>query len=110
VTVPCPTVEWPSFLEECGPAEDPSILLRGTARIGGTRVAVVAIRIKPELRRAPDYRQDVPSAAYETGALDTMLEEFEYLTDELTVVAGGAGRSIVRLQTGPYVMGVLPAG
>ena len=109
MTVECPALEWPRVLEECGPAEDPTILLMGTARIGGTPVAVVAIRVKPELRRAPDYRQGVPSAAYETGALETILDELEYLTDEVGVVTGSAERSIVRLPTGPYVIGMVPA-
>lgn len=109
MTVPCPTLEWPPFLEECGPAEDPSILLTGTARIGGTSVAVVAIRITPGRTRVPDYRRGVPTAAYETGALETILEELDYLAQEVGAVTASAEPGIVRLATGTYVMGVLPA-
>jgi hypothetical protein len=109
MAVSCPALEWPNYLDECGPAEDPTILLSGTARIGGTPVAVVAIRINPGLRRCPDYRKDLPAAVYETGALEAILEELEYMTEELSVVTGSGERSIVDLAEGRYAMWVLPA-
>ena len=109
MAVPCPRLEWPPFLEEGGPPEDPSILLTGTARIGGTAVAVVAIRISPGRTRMPDYRQDVPAAAYEAAALETILDELEYLAQEIGAVMAGGEPGLVQLATGPYVMGVLPA-
>ncbi len=108
MAVPCPQLEWPHFLEECGPAEDPSILLTGTARLGGTSVAVVAIRIALGRTRVPDYRPDVPEAAYETSALETILEELDYLAQEIGTVTARTETGIVRLATGTYVMGMLP--
>lgn len=108
MAVPSPTLEWPPFLEEGGPAEDPAILLTGTARIGSTAVAVVAIRIHPGRARVPDYRPDVPTQAYETGALETILEELDYLAQEVSAVTASAEPGIVHLATGSYVMGVLP--
>jgi hypothetical protein len=109
MAVPCPTLEWPHFLEECGPVEDPSILLTGTARIGGISVAVVAIRISHGRTRIPDYRDGVPAGAYETAALETILEELDYLAQEVGAMTASSESGIVRLATGTYVMGVLPA-
>lgn len=109
MAVQCPPLAWPSVLEESGPDEDPSILLTGTARIGATPVAVVAIRINSKFRGAPDYKDTLPAAVYETGALETILEELEYLTEEVSVLTGSAERSVVELDGGPYVMWVLPA-
>jgi hypothetical protein len=109
MAVACPPVEWPKLLEEQGPAEDPGIVLKGTARIGGAPVEIVAIRVDLERRRMPDYRSDVPRAAYETAALETTLEELECVTQELSALTGVAERSIVRFATGSYVLFVLPA-
>jgi hypothetical protein len=108
MAVSCPPLEWPPFLEEGGPAEDPSIVLTGTARIGGTSVAVVAIRIAAGRTRVPDYRPDVPEAAYEAGALETILEELDYLAQQVGALTAPAETGIVRLATGTYVMGMLP--
>lgn len=107
--VACPSIEWPRFLEECGPAEDPGIVLKGRAHIGDTPLQVVAIRIAPELRRAPDYKRGVPQGAYRTAALETTLEELEYVTEELRSLTGAAERSLVLLPTGAYVLWLLPA-
>jgi hypothetical protein len=109
MVVACPSIEWPGALEECGPAEDPDIVLKGTARIGETPLQVVAIRVDPELRRAPDYKGDVPERAYRTAALETTLDELEYVTEELGGLTGAAERSLVRLPAGAYVLWVLPA-
>ncbi len=109
MAVQCPALEWPSFLEECGPAEDPSIVLKGTARIGGTPSAVVAIRIKPDLRRAPDYKSGVPADVYQVDALETILDELDYLVNEIGAITGSMERRVVRLSTGVYVLWLLPS-
>jgi hypothetical protein len=108
MAVPCPPLEWPPFLEECGPAEDPSILLTGRARIGGASAAVVAVRIAPGRARVPDYREGVPDAAYETSQLETILEELECLAQEIGAAPATMEAGMVQLATGTYVMGVLP--
>jgi hypothetical protein len=109
MAVACPPVEWPGLLEEQGPAEDPEIVLRGTVRIGGVPLEVVAIRVDLELRRVPDYKRGVPLAAYESAALETALEELECVTEQLSTHTAVVERSIVRFATGPYVVCVLPA-
>jgi len=109
MAVSCPAVAWPRSLAERGPVEDPTILLVGEARIGDATVSVVAIRIRPELRRTPDYRADVPRDAYAGGALETVLDELEGLTEEIGILTGAADRSIVRLPTGAYLVWILPA-
>jgi hypothetical protein len=109
MAVACPPVEWPKFLEEQGPAEDPEIVLKGTARVGGAPVEIVAIRVDLERRRMPDYKSGVPRAAYDTGALETTLDELECIAQELSTLTGVAERSIVRFATGSYVLCVLPA-
>ena len=109
MAVQCPPIEWPTSLEECGPIEDPSILLIAGARIGDTPVTVAAIRIDRELRRAPDFKPDIAPSAYKTAAFETILEELECLTEELNSAKSGAQRSIIELKTGSYVMWVLSA-
>lgn len=109
MAVACPPIEWPGFLEEKGPAEDPEIVLKGTVRIGGAPLEVVAIRVDLDRRRVPDYKRGVPMAAYEAAALETTLEELEYVTEALGALTGAAARSVVRLATGSYVFCVLPA-
>lgn len=109
MAVACPPIEWPGSLDEQGPPEDPAIVLKGTARIGGAPLKIVAIRVDLELRRMPDYKPGVPAAAYETTALETTLEELECVTEQLSGLTGAAERSIVRFATGPYVVCVLPA-
>jgi hypothetical protein len=63
MAVKCPALEWPGTLEERGPSEDPSILLTGTARLGGTPVAIMAVRINAEFRPLPDYKSGPPDGA-----------------------------------------------
>jgi hypothetical protein len=109
MAIACPALEWPSSLEERGPVEDPSIVLKGTARIGGAPAAVVAIRIKPDLRRAPDYKKGVAANVYQADALETILDELDYLVDEIGVITGGMERRVVRLSTGVYVLWLLPS-
>jgi hypothetical protein len=109
MAIQCPALEWPTSLEERGPVEDPSIVLRGTARIGGTPAAVVAIRIKSDRRRAPDYKVGVPAAVYQVDALETIVDELDYLVDEIGVIAGSMARSLIHLSTGDYVLWLLPS-
>lgn len=109
MAVQCPAIEWPNFLDACGPQQDPDIVLKGTVYIGATPLQIVAIRIDPQRRRTPDYKPDVPEAAYCTAALETTLDEFEYVTEQLAEMTGAAERSIVYLPTGPYVICIVPA-
>ncbi|HUN45355.1 MAG TPA: hypothetical protein VMU85_02495 [Stellaceae bacterium] len=111
--VPCPACRWPTALEERGPAEDPSILLTGTASIGDALLQVVAIRIDPTLRWALDYKRGVAAASYKANALsatlETFLEESESIASELDELLGERRPSIVQLATGPYKVWILPA-
>ena len=52
--VPCLPMQLPSTLQESGAAEDPTIVLSGTAQIGSTPFRIVAIRVEPRLRFMPD--------------------------------------------------------
>ncbi|MDA8107033.1 MAG: hypothetical protein M0015_00185 [Betaproteobacteria bacterium] len=105
--------QWPEALEERGPAQDPSILLTGSARIGQVPVQVVAVRINPELVSTPDYRPDVDKAGYRKGALDTLLEtildESESLVAGLAELLGEGRSSIVPLPQGSYLVWVIPS-
>jgi hypothetical protein len=98
---------------ECGPAEDPSILLSGTAHIAKAAVQIVAIRTSRGSGRVPDYKSDVPRACYQAnglaGLLEQMLEDFEYLATELSEIFGDGASELVELTTGPYKVVVLPA-
>jgi hypothetical protein len=109
MAVRCPAIKWPDVLEECGPEQDPEIVLKGTAHIGATQLEVVAIRIDPRFRRTPDYKPEVPEAAYDIEALEAALDELEYVIEALGAVTGVAEQSIVNLPGGPYVIWMLPA-
>ena len=112
MVVECPPCKWPSVLEERGPAQDPSILLIGAARIGETAVQVVAIRINATLRWSPDYRDGVADDTYRANGLDEALEgaleEFQSGAAELEEFLGASGSSVVELATGTYRMWVIP--
>ena len=101
-------MDWPRSLEEHGPAEDPSIILRARARLGSATLEVLAIRIDPELRRTPDFRKDLPIGLYHARAMETMLDELEYLSDALADVAESTSQSVIELETGTYLLCVLP--
>lgn len=111
--VQCPSCQWPSSFMECGPAEDPSILLSGTARIAQAAVQIVAIRTSRGSGRVPDYRSDVPRACYQAnglaGLLEQMLEDFEYLATEVSEIFGDGVSELVELATGTYKVVVLPS-
>jgi hypothetical protein len=113
MTIECPPCQWPTALEERGPAEDPTILLTGTALIGDAEVQIIAIRVDPLLRWTPDYRSDVAETSYQANGLDTVLETtleaFESVATAFADVLGESRSTIVDLATGPYRIGVMPA-
>lgn len=106
--VQCPLCQWPSFFTECGPVEDPTILLSGTAHIAQAPVQIVVIRTSTRSRRIPDYRSDVPRACYAEDGLDArleqLLEDCEYLANEFGELLGGSGPGAVELATGRYIL------
>lgn len=111
--VECPSCQWPTAFSECGPAEDPSILLSGTARIAQAAVQIVAIRTSPDSGRLPDYRGYVPRECYQENGLGTLLEQvledFEYLANDFGELLGDFGSGTVELSTGTYVIAALPS-
>jgi hypothetical protein len=111
--VQCPSCQWPTAFAERGPAEDPSILLSGTARIAQAAVKIVAIRTSRESGRIPDYRSDVPRECYQANGLDTLLEQvledFEYLAGDFGEILGDEGSEVVELTTGAYTIVALPS-
>lgn len=112
MSIPFPQCAWPATLDECGPKEDPFILLAGSAKIGNAPARIIAIRISRTLRCDPDYRQGVPAGIYGVNDLDagleTFLENAEDLTEELSDVLGEHAPSIVQLEAGAYMLWVLP--
>ena len=106
--VQCPTCQWPSSFAECGPAEDPSILLSGTARIAQAALQIIAIRTSCESGRMPDYRSDVPTECYEANGLNALLEQvledFEYLATDFGDMLDDAGSERIGLPTGSYTV------
>ena len=95
-----PAIEWPTSFDAQGPAEDPNILLSAQACIAGVTYAITAIRMR-EGMRMPDYRDDVPSGAYE-DALDSMREEIE-------VLASTMDPPLVSLGDGNYLLWMVPS-
>jgi hypothetical protein len=102
--VQCPSCQWPSSFSECGPAEDPSILLSGTARIARGAVQILAIRTSRVSGRIPDYKSDVPRECYqELGiVLEEVLEDLEYLASEFGDLLNDSDSEGVELPTGTY--------
>lgn len=102
--VQCPSCHWPSSFEECGPPEDRSILLSGTARIGSGAVQIFAVRTSRMSARIPDYGDDIPRERYqELGiVLEQLLENMEYLANELQDLSNDAGSGGIDLPTGTY--------
>jgi predicted mannosyl-3-phosphoglycerate phosphatase (HAD superfamily) len=103
--VQCPSCQWPSSFSECGPAEDPSILLSGTARIAQGAVQILAIRTSHKSSRIPDYKSDVPRECYqELGmVLERVLEDLEYLASEFgDLLNDNSDSEGIELPTGTY--------
>ncbi|HEY2758082.1 MAG TPA: hypothetical protein VGJ01_20355 [Pseudolabrys sp.] len=113
MAVECPSCRWPTAFEELGPVEDPSILLAGTAHIAQSAVQIIAIRISPNSRRAPDYKNDVPEECYKTNGLNETLaealEDFEYLSADFDELLGEGDSGLLELATGTYVVIALPS-
>lgn len=105
--------QWPEALVECGPVEDPSILLTGRARIGPVPVQIVALRVNPDVVAWPDYRPEIREEGYRAGGLAKLLEaladEFDYLVSELEELIGEGRASIVPLRQGSYLVLVVSA-
>jgi|SRR5690242_3880950 hypothetical protein len=99
--VQCPQIVWPREFAESGPEDDPTILLRGDARLAARPFSVVAIRVVPNRRFMPDYKDEVDDDAYGELRLDFLLEELGALLDVDTL-------PVVELDSGPYVVAVLP--
>jgi hypothetical protein len=100
MTVPCPVPEWPGSLEEAGPPEDRSILLQGQVSIGRTKFSVTAVRVDP-IRFGPDFRADRSLSIYDGYELSRLLHTVAELVGE-------AEPSAVQLETGRYVLWMLP--
>jgi hypothetical protein len=105
--------QWPEALVERGPAEDPSILLTGSARVGPVPVQIVALRVKPDVVGWPDYRPEVREEGYRTGGLakllETLADEFDFLVSELEELIGEGRASTVPLRQGSYLMLIVSA-
>ncbi len=99
--VPCLPIQWPSTLQESGPAEDPTIVLSGTAQVGSTPFRIVAIRVEPRLRFMPDYKSDIAGTIYDREVLETLLEELGEVSDTDHPLT-------LELATGVYVLWMVP--
>jgi hypothetical protein len=106
MTINCPPCLWPTFLEEKGPSDDPSILLTGTARIGNAALQIIAIRIKPTLRSTLDCKPNVAQESYQANDLDTVLgtvlDELEYTSAEIGNLFGEDHLTTIELSPGLY--------
>lgn len=113
MSIRSPSCQWPVELDERGPAEDPSIVLTGKAYVGRTPLQVVAVRMNPASGRLPDYKPDVPAAAYADAHVDialfSLLDELEYVANELDELLGDDQPGTVALAGGVYRFCALPA-
>lgn len=100
-SIPCPPIVWPSTLATAGPAEDPAIMLAGTARVGPANFSIVAIRVEPRLRFMPDYRIDLEEDAYDRNRLEMLLQELAELSDS-------DDPPVLEFPTGFYVLYMIP--
>lgn len=102
----------PVLLGEEGPPEDPTLLLAATAHIGNAAVTIIAVRVDPGRRAAPDYRPDLPRGCYQGKGydeiLDAVLEELDYASERLGGLLGAHQPNILDLPTGPYRIWILP--
>jgi hypothetical protein len=113
MSIPFPNSTWPAVLDERGPSEDPSILLTGTARIGGAMVHLIAIRINPALRSTADYRFDVAEERYRQnelkGLIDMALEDLDALVGEFDELLAEDPLDVVEFAGHPYMIWLVSA-
>lgn len=101
MSVHFPPPNWPSDLNEQGPAEDPSILLGGDAVIGTAHHRVIAVRMNPRTLSV-DYRADVAEEIYDDYQLEDMLDAVTFLDDiDNSVLVALGGKH--------YVIGMMPS-
>lgn len=97
-----PEPRWPAELLEDGPDEDPSILLSRAVEIGNVLHRLLAVRVNPNHLRV-DFRPDLGKAVYADYPLELMLDELTFFDD--------IDRSaVVRLESGSYILWMVPAG
>jgi hypothetical protein len=104
MTIPCPPCTWPTTLAECGPEEDPAILLVGSAEIGESSTCVMAIRISG----TQDRSDETHAMSTLEPALDAFLKSADGLAARLGNVLGVRAPSIIQLESGPYFLWMLP--
>lgn len=96
MSISCPPIEWPSMLAETGPAEDPAVMLSGTAYLGSVPFRVTAVRVEPRLKFMPDCRSEDLDPAY--------CEHLIYLLEELAELADTGHPRTIELATGTYAL------
>jgi hypothetical protein len=113
MSVQFPASIWPTILDERGPPEDPTILLTGMASIGGASVQIVAIRIDPSLRWAPDYRPEVAEGRYRAEGLADLIEgaieDLDSVAAEFRETLGESRSDIVTLAGQSYMIWLVSA-
>lgn len=92
-------MNWPTELREVGPTGDPTIMLRGKAKIGSTTYTVTAIRVN-EYLIAPDYRENIDGKTYE-AVINDALNALEFLTDTIDP-------ALLPLEGGQYLLWMMP--
>ena len=96
-----PALNWPVELLENGPDEDPSILLSGAAAIGTVLHRILAVRVNPSHAQV-DFRADLDEGVYADYQLEVMLEE-------LNVFDNVDRSAVVPLESGNYVIWMVPS-
>jgi hypothetical protein len=113
MSIRSPVFQWPAILDERGPSDDPSALLTGTARFAGRDMQVVGIRVDLSRYCTSDYRAGIIESCYQSDGLKTVLgtilEELDYIASELSDLLGKEELSIVELESGPYLIWMMPA-
>ena len=93
--IACPPCAWPATLDAVGPEEDPSILLMGSAEIGGSSACIIAIRISRMPSRPGEDRQGAPAETRAMTKLDHAINAFLKSADRLA--AGVSDRLGMRM-------------
>jgi len=112
MSIRSPQFQWPAVLDERGPSSDPSILLTGTARFADKDMQVIAVRVDPSRRCAPDCGADAIGGCYQTegfeAVLGVILEELDFVAGELSDLLGNDATSIVEFENSPYIVCMIP--